>query len=153
LQFHFVDLLDQLFLHRIHYIDKYILPKESNRFQNQERLPTKQEMSSFLNGQLSLFPPDSGFTNLKWNRDKIEFIELFISVHESNAIIGTNNKPVTKKDYMALLMWFFNIKIAHWPGSLSYGKERKTKRESEYLKELVGVYNLMVSRRNWKNFI
>jgi len=104
-------------------------------------------MSSFLNGQLSLFQPNSGFTNLKWNRDKIEFIELFISVHESKAIVGTDNRPVTKKDYMALLMWFFNIKISHWQGSLSYGKDRKTKRESEYLKELVSTYNQIVNKR------
>lgn len=141
-------MLDQLFLHRIQFIDKYFSLKEVPILNGQNGMPTEKEMSSFLSGQLSLFPPNSGFTNLKWNRDKIEFIELFISVHESNAIIGTNNKPVTKKDYMALLMWFFNIKIAHWHGSLSYGKDRKNKRESEYLKELVGVYNLMANKRN-----
>lgn len=95
-----------------------------------------------------MFPANSGFTNLKWNRDKIEFIELFISVHESKAVVGANDKPVTKKDYMALLMWFFNIHIAHWHGSWSYGKDRKVKRESEYLKELVATYNRIVNKGN-----
>jgi hypothetical protein len=142
-------MLDDLFIHRIHFLNKFFTPKViPQAFPTADFIPpTTKEISSYLSGQLSLFPRDSGFTNLKWNRDKIEFIELFICVHESNAVVGTDNKPVTKKDYMALLMWFFNIRISHWHGSLSYGKERKIKRESEYLKELVEAYNKLVNKR------
>lgn len=144
-----IEMLDDLFIHRIQFLNKYFTPKENpGSFVNANfSPPTIKEMSTYLSGQLSLFPRDSGFTNLKWNRDKIEFIELFICVHESNAVVGTDNKPVTKKDYMALLMWFFNIQISHWQGSLSYGKDRKVKRESEYLKELVEAYNKLVNKR------
>jgi hypothetical protein len=138
--------LDHLYSHRMLFIDKYNSIKEPQVPAFQDSLPTQKELSSFLNGQLSLFPAHSGFTNLKWNRDKIEFIELFISIHESKAVVGANDKPVTKKDYMALLMWFFNIQIAHWHGSWSYGKDRKVKRESEYLKELVATYNRIVNK-------
>ena len=144
-----IEMLDALFVHRLQFLNKYFTPKVITQpFPTPEViLPTSKEISSYLSGQLSLFPRNSGFTSLKWNRDKIEFIELFVSLHECNAVIGTDNKPVTKKDYMLLAMWFFNIPIAHWQGSLSYGKNRKIKRESEFLKELVITYNNLVNKR------
>lgn len=148
IQFQIIEMLDDLFVHRLQFLNKYFTPKaipQSNPTPDFST-PTTKEISSYLSGQLSLFPRDSGFTNLKWNRDKIEFIELFICLHECNAIIGTDNKPITKKDYMSLAMWFLNIRIAHWHGSLSYGKDRKIKRESEFLKELVATYNNMVNK-------
>jgi len=149
IQYQLIQMLDDLFSHRLQFLTKYYIPKaiHQNNPTPDFNAPTQKEISSYQLGQLSLFPPDKGHTNLKWNRDKIEFIELFICVHKSNAVVGIDNKPVTKKDYMELLMWFFNIQIAHWHGSLSYGKDRKIKRESEYLKELVVVYDNLIIKR------
>jgi hypothetical protein len=141
-----IEMLDDLFSHRMQFLNKYFTPKAIPTYPQNPYFdtPTTKEISTYLSGQLNLFPRGSGFTNLKWNRDKIEFIELFICVYESNAVVRTDNKSVTKKDYMEFLMWTFNIPISHWHGSLSYGKDRKIKRESEFLKELVEEYNKLV---------
>jgi len=149
IQFQMIEMLDGLFIHRMQFLNKYFIPKAiPQHFPTSDfQVPTKKEISSYLLGQLSLFPRDTGFTNLKWNRDKIEFLELFICLHESNAIIGIDNKPVTKKDYIELLKWVFNIQIAHWHGSLSYGMDRKIKRESTFLKELVSTYDNLLRKR------
>jgi hypothetical protein len=149
IQFQMIEMLDGLFIHRMQFLNKYFIPKAiPQHFPTPDfQVPTKKEISSYRLGQLSLFPRDTGFTNLKWNRDKIEFLELFICLHESNAIIGIDNKPVTKKDYIELLKWVFNIQIAHWHGSLSYGMDRKIKRESTFLKELVSTYDNLLRKR------
>jgi len=149
IQFQMLEMLDGLFIHRMQFLNKYFIPKAiPQHFPTPDfQVPTKKEISSYRLGQLSLFPRDTGFTNLKWNRDKIEFLELFICLHESNAIIGIDNKPVTKKDYIELLKWVFNIQIAHWHGSLSYGMDRKIKRESTFLKELVSTYDNLLRKR------
>lgn len=95
-------MLDQLYLHRIHHLDKYFPSKPVVPVTNLTDLviPTSKELSAYHLGQLSLFPKNSGATNLKWNREKIAFVELFVSVHESKAIIGKDGKPVSKKDFM-----------------------------------------------------
>lgn len=149
IQYQMIEMLDGLFIHRMQFLNKYFIPKAiPPHFPTHDfQVPTTKEMSSFLLGQLSLFPRDKGFTNLKWNRDKIEFLELFICLHESKAVIGIDNKPVTKKDYIALVTWVFNIEIAHWAGSLSYGMDRKIKRESTFLKELVSTYDDLIRKR------
>ncbi len=149
IQFQMIEMLDGLFIHRMQFLNKYFIPKAiPQHFSLPDfQVPTTKEISSYLLGQLSLFPRDKGFTNLKWNRDKIEFLELFISLHEIKAVIGMDNKPVTKKDYIELLKWVFNIPIAHWQGSLSYGMDRKIKRESTFLKELVSTYDNLLRKR------
>jgi RteC protein len=142
-------MLDQLFLHRIQHLDKYFYPQKLVHIPNNVEYshPTPKELSAYHSGQLSLFPKESGSTNLKWNRDKVAFVELFISVHESKAILGHNNLPVSKKDFLELLMWFFNIRISQWSRLLNSAMERKIKRESEYLLELSKIYNEMASKR------
>lgn len=142
-------MLDQLFFHRIQHLDKYFSPKNIVQVPNigDISLPTPKELSAYHRGQLSLFPKESGSTCLKWNRDKVAFVELFISVHESKAILGHNDLPVSKKDFLELLMWFFNIRISQWSRLLNSAMERKIKRESEYLLELSKIYNEMASKR------
>lgn len=141
-------MLDQLYLHRSHHLDKYF-PKTTSipDIPIELSVPTHKEISSYLAGQLSLFPKDSGFTNLKWIRDKIEFIELFNTIHECKAITDLNGRPVTKKDFMQLVMWFFNLRIGHWQSSLNAGKERKVKKDSPFLNEMVSVYNSLQNKK------
>lgn len=145
-------MLDQLYLHRIQHLDKYFSPKVETTPTtalglSQMVVPTGKELSAYHKGQLSLFPKESGNTYLKWNRDKISFVELFISVHESKAILGKNDQQVSKKDFIELLMWFFNIRIVQWSRLLNSAMDRKVKRESAYLLELCQVYNEIVNKR------
>lgn len=135
-------MLDQLYLHRIHHLDKYFPSKPVVTVTNLTDLviPTSKELSAYHLGQLSLFPKNSGATNLKWNREKIAFVELFVSVHESKAIIGKDGKPVSKKDFMELLMWFFNVRISQWSRLINSSGDRKIQRESQYLSELNKIF-------------
>jgi hypothetical protein len=103
--------------------------------------PTNKELSAYLAGQLSLFPKDSGHTNIVWCRSKVDFIELFSSVYECQSIKSTNHKKITKKEFIQLLMWFFNLNVGNWETTLSAAKSRKLERESPYLKELLSSFN------------
>lgn len=145
-------MLDQLYLHRIQHLDKYFSQNISTPPSNTESftnlmVPSGKELSAYHKGQLSLFPKESGNTFLKWNRDKVAFVELFISVHESKAILGKNDQLVSKKDFIEILMWFFNIRIAQWSRLLNSAMDRKIKRESDYLLELCKIYNEIVNKR------
>lgn len=142
-------MLDQLYLHRIQHLDKYFSSKIILPLPNlcDQYIPSSKELSAYHKGQLSLFPKESGSTNLKWARDKVAFVELFVSVHESKAILGKNDLPVSKKDFLELLMWFFNIRISQWSRVLNAAMERKIKRESEYLQELAKIYSEMANKR------
>lgn len=142
-------MLDQLFFHRIQHLDKFFTSKstsQSHPISVDLSIPSSKELSAYHKGQLSLFPKESGNTFLKWARDKVSFVELFISVHESKAILGKNDQPVSKKDFLELLMWFFNIRISQWPRVLNAAMDRKIKRESEYLAELSRLYREMANK-------
>ena len=93
-----LELLEQLYLHRISHLNKYAI--RQNTLQNNQDLiiPTKQEISAYMSGQLSLFPKGSGMTLIQWQRDKVAFLELFTAVYESNSIKAINRPKMTKKE-------------------------------------------------------
>ena len=103
-----LELLEQLYLHRISHLNKYAARQNLSLQQQDLNIPTKQELSAYLSGQLSLFPKGSGMTLIQWSRDKVAFIELFVSVYESNSNKGLDKSRITKKEFFGLLMWFFN---------------------------------------------
>jgi len=120
-----LDLLEQLYLHRIAHLNKYAL-RQSNLQNNQDlSIPTKQEISAYMSGQLSLFPKGSGMTLIQWQRDKVAFIELFVSVYESNSVKAIDRPKITKKEFFGILMWFFNIQIGNIDSTLQAAKNRK----------------------------
>jgi hypothetical protein len=131
-------MLEELFRHRILHINKFCLPK-NNPIIHDPDLPTKQEISAYLAGQLSLFPKGSGLTLIQWKREKVEFIELFIAVYESNSVISTSKSKLTRKEFFGLLMWFFNIQIGNLDSSLTAAKNRKIE-NSPFLKELLVAF-------------
>ena len=140
-----LDLLEQLYLHRIAHLNKYAL-RQSNIHSNQDlSIPTKQEISAYMSGQLSLFPKGSGMTLIQWQRDKVAFIELFVSVYESNSVKGIDKPKITKKEFFGILMWFFNIQIGNIDSTLQAAKNRKIE-QKPYLKELMEVFDNYCAR-------
>jgi hypothetical protein len=140
-----LDLLEQLYLHRIAHLNKYAL-RQSNLQSNQDlSIPTKQEISAYMSGQLSLFPKGSGMTLIQWQRDKVAFIELFVSVYESNSVKAINRPKITKKEFFGILMWFFNIQIGNIDSTLQAAKNRKIE-QKPYLKELMEVFDNYCAR-------
>jgi hypothetical protein len=132
-----LDLLEQLYLHRIAHLNKYAL-RQSNLQSNQDlSIPTKQ--------QLSLFPKGSGMTLIQWQRDKVAFIELFVSVYESNSVKAIDRPKITKKEFFGILMWFFNIQIGNIDSTLQAAKNRKIE-QKPYLKELMEVFDNYCAR-------
>lgn len=140
-----LDLLEQLYLHRIAHLNKYAL-RQSNLQSNQDlSIPTKQEISAYMSGQLSLFPKGSGITLIQWQRDKVAFIELFVSVYESNSVKAIDRPKITKKEFFGILMWFFNIQIGNIDSTLQAAKNRKIE-QKPYLKELMEVFDNYCAR-------
>jgi hypothetical protein len=140
-----LDLLEQLYLHRITHLNKYAL-RQSNLQSNQDlSIPTKQEISAYMSGQLSLFPKGSGMTLIQWQRDKVAFIELFVSVYESNSVKAIDRPKITKKEFFGILMWFFNIQIGNIDSTLQAAKNRKIE-QKPYLKELMEVFDNYCAR-------
>jgi hypothetical protein len=43
-------------------------------------------------------------------------------------------------------MWFFNIRIGHWQGTLNAAKARKIEKGSPYLNELVRTFSEYAER-------
>jgi hypothetical protein len=140
-----LDILEQLYLHRIAHLNKYAL-RQSNLQSNQDlSIPTKQEISAYMSGQLSLFPKGSGMTLIQWQRDKVAFIELFVSVYESNSVKAIDRPKITKKEFFGILMWFFNIQIGNIDSTLQAAKNRKIE-QKPYLKELMEVFDNYCAR-------
>ena len=140
-----LELLEQLYLHRIAHLNKYAL-RQSNLQNNQDlSIPTKQEISAYMSGQLSLFPKGSGMTLIQWQRDKVAFIELFVSVYESNSVKAIDRPKITKKEFFGILMWFFNIQIGNIDSTLQTAKNRKIE-QKPYLKELMEVFDNYCAR-------
>jgi GH24 family phage-related lysozyme (muramidase) len=98
-----------------------------------------------VTGQLSLFPKGSGMTLIKWQRDKVDFLELFVSVYESNSVKGLDKSKITKKEFFGLLMWVFNIQIGNIDSTLQAAKNRKIE-QKPYLKELMEVFDNYCAR-------
>jgi len=129
-----------LFRHRISHLNKFCLSTASQIIHDPDAIiPTKKELSAYMSGQLSLFPKGSGTTLIEWKRDKVDFIELFISVYESNAVKHASKSNLTRKEYFGLLMWFFNVQIGNLDSSLTAAKNRKIEHRP-FLKELMDVY-------------
>lgn len=139
IEYKFLDELEQLVKHKMAQLDQFYLtnrPQYTSSFQS-----TQKELSAYLSDQLSLFPKDSGTTLLQWNRSKVDFIELSIALFESNSIKLNDQRKLTKKELIQILMWFFNIQVGHWERSLLAAKNRKKDSESPYLKELVSTFS------------
>ena len=140
-----LELLEQLYLHRIAHLNKYANRQAIAQVNHDYSIPTKQEISAYVTGQLSLFPKGSGMTLLKWQRDKVDFLELFVSVYESNSVKGLDKSKITKKEFFGLLMWVFNIQIGNIDSTLQAAKNRKIE-QKPYLKELMEVFDNYCTR-------
>ena len=70
-----LELLEQLYLHRIAHLNKFAIRQAVIQVNPDYSIPTKQEISAYMSGQLSLFPKGSGMTLIQWQRDKVAFIE------------------------------------------------------------------------------
>jgi hypothetical protein len=140
-----LELLEQLYLHRIAHHNKYADRQVISQVNHDYSIPTKQEISAYVTGQLSLFPKGSGMTLIKWQRDKVAFIELFTAVYESNSIKAINRPKMTRKEYFGLLTWFFNIQIGNIDSTLQAAKNRKIE-QKPYLKELMEVFDNYCAR-------
>ncbi len=135
-----LELLEQLYLHRISHLNKYATRQVALQNNQDLSIPTKQELSAYMSGQLSLFPKGSGMTLIQWQRDKVAFIELFVSVYESNSVKAIDRPKITKKEFFGILMWFFNIQIGNIDSTLQAAKNRKIE-QKPYLKELMEVFD------------
>ncbi len=62
------------------------------------------------------------------------------SYYICQSIKSIDHQKITKKDFIQLLMWFFNFKVGNWETTLSAAKSRKLERESPYLKELLSHF-------------
>ncbi len=78
---------------------------------------------------------------LRWQKEKVDFVELFVSVYESNSVKTISGQKLSKKDFFEALKWFFNIKIGHLHGTLNAAKSRKIEKGSPYLNELVRTFS------------
>jgi hypothetical protein len=87
-----------------------------------------------------LFPGIDPKALFKWHRDKVDFVELFDAVYESDSVKMLDGQKPTKKAFFALLMWFFNIKVGHLAGTRSAAKSRKIEKGSPYLEELARTF-------------
>lgn len=139
-----LDLLDGFIKHKISQLDKFYLPATIIKSEASE--PNRKEISAYLSGQLSLFPKNSGITHLLWVRSKVDFIELFSTVYDCRSIKSTSSQKFSKKEFIKLLMWFFNVNIGHWETTLSAAKNRKLDRESPFLKELLEQFSNQINR-------
>jgi hypothetical protein len=77
---------------------------------------------------------------LHWQRDKVDFLELFSALLHSKSIRMSNDKVPTQKDFFELMCWIFNIQIGNISGNLSVAHNRKIER-TPYLKELITAFN------------
>jgi|GEM_PF-6497756 len=67
-----LELLEQLYLHRIAHLNKFAIRQAVTQVNPDYSIPTKQEISAYMSGQLSLFPKGSGITLIQWQRDKVD---------------------------------------------------------------------------------
>ena len=88
----------------------------------------------------------SSNTLIQWQKEKVDFVELFVAVYESNSIKACNDQKLSKKDFFEALKWFFNIKIGHLHGTLNAAKSRKIEKGSPYLNELVRTFSEYAER-------
>ena len=137
--------MEKLYSHRITHLDKYSQRQASLNANIDQSLPTKQELSAYLSGQLSLFPKDSGMTLIQWSREKVDFLELFTSVYDSKAIKSIGGKKFNKKEFFGLLTWFFNIQIPNLENSLQSMRHRKIS-QAPYLSELQELFVNYINR-------
>ena len=139
-QHRYLDALEHLFRHRLNHIDKFFSPPYPvAEVGNQDPVLNKDNLSH-APGQLSLFPGIDQKALFKWHRDKVDFVELFDAVYESDSVKLLDGQKPTKKAFFALLMWFFNIKVGHLAGTRSAAKSRKIEKGSPYLEELARTF-------------
>jgi len=117
----------------LNHIDKFFTAADPGaEVGNQDPVLNKDNLSH-APGQLSLFPGIDQKALFKWHRDKVDFVELFDAVYESDSVKLLDGQKPTKKAFFALLMWFFNIKVGHLAGTRSAAKSRKIEKGSPYL--------------------
>lgn len=137
--------MEKLYSHRITHLEKYSHKLRASDDYTDQTLPTKQELSTYHRGQLSLFPKDSGMTLIQWSREKVDFLELFTSVYDSKAIKSIGGKKFNKKEFFVLLTWFFNIQIPNLENSLQSMRNRKIS-QAPYLTELQELFVNYINR-------
>lgn len=139
-QHRYLDALEHLFRHRLNHIDKFFTAADPGAVVgNQDPVLNKVNLSH-APGQLSLFPGIDPKALFKWHRDKVDFVELFDAVYESDSVKLLDGQKPTKKAFFTLLMWFFNIKVGHLAGTRSAAKSRKIEKGSPYLEELARTF-------------
>jgi hypothetical protein len=124
----------------LNHIDNFFTPPDPGaEVRNQDTVLNK-DILSHVPGQLSLFPGIDQKALFKWHRDKVDFVELFDAVYESDSVKLLDGQKPTKKAFFSLLMWFFNIKVGHLAGTRSAAKSRKIEKGSPYLEELARTF-------------
>ena len=78
-------------------------------------------------------------TLIQWKREKVDFLELFLSVYDSKAVKSIDGKKFNRKEFFGLLSWFFNIQIPNLENSLHSMKHRKIE-QAPYLTELQQLF-------------
>jgi hypothetical protein len=146
MQVQLLQLLEELFTHRINHIERYCNPKQSS-FLLPTSLPTSKELESYAKGQLLLFPTGSPNTGAHWKRSAVDFAEVFSAIYASNAIKAQDGSNLFKKDFFALMMWALNLPIGHIEGTINKGRSRKTDTGSPYLNELATNFKEMISSK------
>jgi len=131
-------LLEQLYQHRINHLERFF--SELKPTSASPNLPSKQELRDHGLGQLSLFPTGSPNTLLIWQKDKVDFVELFVAIYESKSVKSITEQKLSRKDFYEIVSWFFNVRIGHWHGTLNAAKARKIDKGSPYLSELVQTF-------------
>lgn len=145
MQVQLLQLLEELFSHRISHIERFYNPKQG--FVLPTGLPSSKELESYSKGQLLLFPIGSSNTGAHWKRSAVEFAEVFGAIYASNAIKAQDGSNLFKKDFFALMMWALNLPIGHIEGTINKGRARKTEDGSPYLNELASKFKEMVSSK------
>ena len=139
-QHRYLDALEHLFRHRLNHIDKFFTPPHPGAEVGKQDPVLNKDNLNHAPGQLSLFPGIDPKALFKWHRDKVDFVELFDAVYESDSVKLLDGQKPTKKAFFALLMWFFNIKVGHLAGTRSAAKSRKIEKGSPYLEELARTF-------------
>jgi hypothetical protein len=145
MQVQLLQLLEELFSHRISHIERFYSHKQG--FALPSGLPSTKELESYSKGQLLLFPIGSSNTGAHWKRSAVEFAEVFGAIYASNAIKAQDGSNLFKKDFFALMMWALNLPIGHLEGTINKGRSRKNELGSPYLNELANKFKEMVSSK------
>jgi hypothetical protein len=117
-------------LHSFLSVQKEILENLSNY------LVGKITMLEHLNLKTMVIDPQNALdtSTIKWNKSKIDLIELITALVETKSILK-DNKPITKENLVRLFSESFNIDLSDFEKDLNQAKKRK-KEKAPFLKSL-----------------